>query len=144
MTLVVRGIPEKTIAVGKPAVLRLVPGLNNDNPIVVTFDSDDDAMLYWKADDVFDGLLLDSGEGYNHLHLDGKIDITSFSHVDIKHMTHEQVQDFADRIYRNWAMGNNWLRLDESTYRLVCGDEYYDKLYCKWVEKTLGILHDED
>lgn len=139
---VLKNTPKKTVAVNKPAVLRLVPGLNLDNPIVVTFDSEEDATLYWKTDDVFDGQM-NPGDGYNDLHLNGKIDVTWFCHVDIKHMNHEQLQHFVDKQYAEWALGNNWVRLDDCAYRFVCGDADADRLYCEWVEETLGIKHDD-
>lgn len=138
---VLKNTPKKTISVGKPAVLRLVPGLNLDNPIVVMFDSEEDAVLYWKTDDAFDGQM-NPGDGYNHLYLDGKIDVTWFSHIDIKNMNHEQLQNFVDKKYGDWALRKGWLKLDDAAYRFACGDDAADRLYCEWVEETLGIKHD--
>lgn len=138
---VLKNTPKKTLSVGGPAVLRLVPGMNNDNPIVVVFDNEEDAMSYWKTDDVFDGQP-DPSEGYNHLHLDGDVNVTWFAHVDVKHMSHEKLQDFIDERYAGWALTNNWLKLDENAYRFVCGDDDADERYCEWVEETLGIKQD--
>lgn len=111
--------------IGKPCVLRLIPGLNDDNPVVTVFDSEEDATTFWKTDDEMENTY-EFGAGYNHLHIDGKIKVEYFESVTIRHWSHNDLQNYIDKFYADWCLQNNWLKTDEEAELFVCGDDIFD------------------
>ena len=118
----------KNIFLHKPSVLRLVPGLNNDNPVVTVFECEEDATAFWKADDEMDNLY-DLGSGFNHLYINGEIKVDYFENVTIRYWSHSDLQNYLDLLYANWCLNNNWQKLDREAGLYVCGDDLFDEEY---------------
>lgn len=140
-----------------PCVLRLLPGWNNDNPIIVLFDDPEDALTYWHEnmyDDDMDG----TEEGYNHLHIDDEVEVGHFNHVDIKHVSHDDLLKFIKRGEEHWMRKicekypteeeeyNRWYSMMERTGNISAYEanlDYYDPLeddpdlkYADWCLKN--------
>ena len=89
----------KTLFLDKPCVLRLLPDIDGNCPTITVFDSEEDAILFWKEEfgtvDPIEG-------GYNDLHRNGKVNIEYFDSVNIRHWSHNDLQDFLDKCYKHW------------------------------------------
>ena len=44
-----------------------------------------------------------------------------------------------DEEYADWALTNNWLKLDDAAYFFVCGEMPDDRQYKEWIETQLAI-----
>ena len=116
------------LSFNKPCVLRLTPGKENDAAIITVFDVEEDATAFWKADDE----LMSSYEpasGYNHLHLDGEINIEYFEHIVVRYWSHNDLQKYLDELCADWCLKNNWFKRDREAALFVCGDSMFDEEY---------------
>lgn len=116
----------KNITFSKPSVLRMVPGLYEDTPVVVLFDSYEDAHTYWLADDSV------GPDGYNWI-FDANIivPIYRFDKINVVTATHEQVVAFVERTEQRWR--------DEVCYRYPTEEEKHER-YIQWLEDTGNIV----
>lgn len=90
----------------------------------------------FSTDQLEDKALLDADgpldDGDNRLIYNGKVHHWD-SCVDLATIFNDE----ENAEYKDWALGNNWMRLDDDAYEYVTGERPDDEDYKKWVEETL-------